>query len=178
MCIRDRFVTLLSSVIGVYSHVFFDSFTHPNRWGSNLLKLNEIAIGNISGAEIFQYLSHPIGSLVGLALLVVVASDRHMADWYGSAALARARSVPIGVDATRITVMVSVTSLGVGIAWGVLQSQAILFTTGLCFALGLLVAGRLNSPRSNGAFLHEAGNATKGTTCTTILRGSIQEVDY
>ena len=155
-------VTLFSSIIGVYSHVLLDSFTHPNRWGSNLFRLNKIAIGDVSGAEILQYLSHPIGSLIGLALLVVVVSDRHMADWYGSAALARSRSAPIGADSTRITIMVSVSSLGVGIAWGILQQQAVLFTTGLSFALGLLVAGWLNSPRPNGPFPYEAVKSATG----------------
>ena len=37
-------VTVLSAFIGVMSHITLDSFTHPYRWGSNLLRLNDIAL--------------------------------------------------------------------------------------------------------------------------------------
>ena len=141
-------VTVLSAFIGVMSHITLDSFTHPYRWGSNLLRLNDIALqtplGGVTQAGVLQYIGHSFGSLVGVVLFVIVVSRRHLGEWYGEDVVEAARHAPVRPGASRRTALILVASITVGIIWGFGQGGGVIFTTGICFVLGLLAAGASN----------------------------------
>ena len=63
-------------VIGAYSHLVWDAFTHEGRWGVQLVpalqKQYEIAGWSLPGFKIFQYGS----TIIGLPLLVVCAAAK------------------------------------------------------------------------------------------------------
>lgn len=69
----DRTAVLLSpvaAVIGAGSHVLWDSFTHPGRWGVRQIGWLERQHGGLTGAEWAQYASSVVGlGVVGLAVL-------------------------------------------------------------------------------------------------------------
>ncbi|MCC6225330.1 MAG: DUF4184 family protein [Microthrixaceae bacterium] len=92
--------TVLSAAIGTTTHVVIDAFTHRERWGARWLGLGRPLgdfhlplAGPVSTAGILQYLGHSIGSLVGLALVVQICYRRRIDEWYGPAAIVRARNV-------------------------------------------------------------------------------------
>ena len=156
-------ITVWSALLGVWSHVIVDSFTHVDRWGANLLGLNDMVTGTFSQARILQYLGHTLGSAVGVLLFVAVVSKRHLGEWYGVDQVVRARNTPIRAHAGTRTLITSAISLGIGLLWGLFQGKATVFTMGFCFVIGLLVAGFLNADRSGAdRAVDEARLATRG----------------
>ncbi len=56
-------------VIGGFSHIVWDSFTHPDRFASDRIPLlYDLALGDLTGAQVAQYIS----SVLGLLLIAVV----------------------------------------------------------------------------------------------------------
>ena len=141
-------VTSLSALMGVLSHILVDSFTHTNRWGSNLFGLNDAMFGAVSQARLLQYLGHTIGSTVGVLLFVVAVSKRHLGDWYGIDAIVSARSAPLRDGAAQRTFNIVCASVFFGAVWGLAQGNALIFTIGFCFVMGLLAAGIANRPQA------------------------------
>ncbi len=142
--------TIASAVLGAGLHIFIDSFTHRNRWGSDLLGLNNFlfeAIGReFTTARVFQYLGHTVGSLIGAALFMVIASSGHLERWYGAEALAAARARPFDRPAPlRLLAAVALGQVPALLWITFVASEAAIFMVGLCFTLSLLAGGFLNT---------------------------------
>lgn len=60
------FLVLLSLVVGAATHVLWDEFSHPGRWGTRHIALLEDEVGGLPGYRWVQYASGLVG---GLALL-------------------------------------------------------------------------------------------------------------
>lgn len=91
-------VTLFSVVLGAGSHVIVDGFTHPGRFGSNWLGLNDVVFtapirGEMTSARVLQYVGHIGGTLAFVGALIALASSGRLTSWYGEQAVADARSV-------------------------------------------------------------------------------------
>ena len=144
-------VTALSAFIGVASHLLVDSFTHTDRFGSNLLGINDIlfefpVLGGMSGARMLQYLGHTVGSLIGVLLFVLVVSKRHLGEWYGEDQLRAARNAPVRPGSRRRLYFIVGLGLAAGMAWGSSTSIFPVFHLGLTFVMALLIAGIINRP--------------------------------
>ena len=120
-------ITVLSSFLGVISHVVVDSFTHRWRFGSTMLGLNDIVFdgpfGQMSEARILQYIGHSLGSVVGVILFVIVVSDRHLGEWYGTETIAKARSAPTHLHAGRTTGLIVGAACALGVLWASYNRQ-------------------------------------------------------
>ncbi len=89
-------MTLVSALIGAFTHVLIDAFTHGGRWGSDLLGLDEVLFtvplrGAMTSARVLQYLAHGLGSLIAIGLFLYIGRSRRLEQWYGTAAVASAR---------------------------------------------------------------------------------------
>jgi hypothetical protein len=153
---RPRFlVTALSGFIGAASHVFVDSFTHPDRFGANIFGLNRVLfegpMGPVQAAKLLQYIGHTFGSLLGVVLFVLVVSRKHLGDWYGTeeVALARDRVMPKGTQAVAISLLTL--AVVVGVVWGWALGALPIFHVGLCLVLAFLVVGIINGRTSDAA---------------------------
>ncbi|WP_233899800.1 DUF4184 family protein [Tenacibaculum piscium] len=63
--IKNWFIVCLSILIGAYSHLFWDSFTHQNTFFTNYFQLNKkILNSQISYFKVLQHLSTLVGGLV------------------------------------------------------------------------------------------------------------------
>lgn len=80
--------TLVGWSLGYGSHLLVEALTHEPRWGAPWLGLGKLAM-------VLQFAGHTAGSLVGLALLVLVGSRRKLDEWYGDDAVEQARSSSI-----------------------------------------------------------------------------------
>lgn len=89
-------VTLVSAVLGVWSHVVIDAFTHEERWGAQALGFDRLigsdAWGFVPIAQFLQYAGHVVGSLIFAVLLVAIASKGRLEQWYGADAVAAVRA--------------------------------------------------------------------------------------
>jgi hypothetical protein len=67
-------LVILGIVIGAYSHILWDSFTHPNRWGTQVVAPGLNQIINVVGRPmpIYKLLQH-LSSVLGLAALALLA---------------------------------------------------------------------------------------------------------
>jgi len=145
--------TLSSAVAGALSHIFIDAFTHGGRWGSDLLRLDEVVVtlpvrGVVTGARALQYLGHGLGSMIAIGLFFYIGRSRRLEQWYGSAAVTSARTFTLSLE-SRVQF------------WGALTVVALLVTGGLSaaggsmvfsvidgFVVGALVAGALPAKQS------------------------------
>jgi hypothetical protein len=88
--------TVTSAFLGAASHVLLDSFTHTDRFGASLLRLNGVLFtvegSPITTARLLQYIGVTIGPLVGLALLAAIGRSRRLESWYGPESVRAARS--------------------------------------------------------------------------------------
>jgi hypothetical protein len=144
-------VTVTSACLGAACHIGLDSFTHANRWGSDLLGISTTLFtsprGDVSGARVLQYLGHTLGTLIGVALFTVITSRGHLASWYGAETVERARNAPVAPHASRTTAITLAVSGALALAWLVVQRSSPFFVTGFCLVMGLLVAGAVNQRR-------------------------------
>jgi hypothetical protein len=62
---RGWLVVVLSLVVGAYTHLIWDSFTHANRWGTNNLPLLNAYLGPL---PVFKWLQHGCG-ILGMVFL-------------------------------------------------------------------------------------------------------------
>ncbi len=61
---KHWFIVCVSIIIGGYSHIFWDSFTHINGFFVHYLGLNNLLLGNLPLYKILQHSSTLIGGLV------------------------------------------------------------------------------------------------------------------
>ena len=143
-------VTVWSALIGVLSHVIVDSFTHQGRFGSRSLGLDRVLFdgpeGAITIAKTLQYLGHTVGSLMGMLLLVLVVSDKHLGDWYGKDAIEESRLAPVREGAQRRAIWMFAASIVIGTLWGLSASPFPIFHMGFAAVMGFLVIGIVNRP--------------------------------
>jgi hypothetical protein len=78
---RNIIVVLVSLLIGIASHLFWDSFTHDGEYFAKAIPIlrNDIYILNheISGAKIFQYVSSLIGGIVMIIFVFKLPEGRN-----------------------------------------------------------------------------------------------------
>lgn len=115
-------ITLVSVVLGIWSHILLDWFTHPGRPGVRWLGYDDVTV-RIGGhteplAGVFQLVGHSAGSLLGAWLLWTIGHRRLLDEWYGSDLVAARRSVvaPAGEQATAAALVVLGASFG--LVWG------------------------------------------------------------
>lgn len=134
----DIAITVASAALGSASHIFFDTFTHENRWGSNWLGLNGFLFTDPFGrefttAQLLQYLSHTVGSLAFVVVLVFISRTNRLERWYGEPAVALARSGTISQTKQALFWFSIVVAAGVG-----LPLAQLLNTNSLFLAIGLV----------------------------------------
>lgn len=144
-------VTLWSALIGVLSHVIVDSFTHQSRLGSRTLGLDRVLFdgpeGAVSIAKTLQYLGHTVGSLIGMVLLVLVVSDKHLGDWYGNDEIESSRLAPVREGSQKRAMLILAAFVAVGFAWGLWSSSSFpIFHIGFAAVMGFLAIGIVNRP--------------------------------
>jgi hypothetical protein len=143
--------TVPSALIGATSHVLIDGFTHRDRFGANLLHLNDVlftlAGREFTSARVLQYVGHTVGSLVGLVLLVQIGRRRRLEQWYGSAAVAAARRFSLTAGA-RLGFW-AVVALGppAGFAWASRTDDSVIFTVIVTTLVAIAFAGLVIQPR-------------------------------
>ncbi|MGB3411261.1 MAG: DUF4184 family protein [Microthrixaceae bacterium] len=96
--------TLLSALLGGWSHSFIDAFTHEGGWGVDLLGLDVTLFtlpirGAITGAKVLQYLGHGLGSLIAIGMFYYIGRSRCLEHWYGARAVRSARSFSMPLKA-------------------------------------------------------------------------------
>lgn len=147
-------ITLISASLGAGSHLIIDAFTHSGRWGADALEWNDhlFSFGgrDFTTARVWQYIGHSLGSFVGILLFAFIASRGPLERWYGAEVVAEARTRPVRPKALERTVSTICLGQIPGLVWMVLvTNKAGIFVAGLCLAVSLLVAGRLNRAASS-----------------------------
>lgn len=66
---REWLLTPLAAVVGATTHVVWDAFTHPGRWGARHVEWLRSEHAGVSGVSWAQYVS----GVIGLAIVVVAA---------------------------------------------------------------------------------------------------------
>ena len=103
--------------------------------------------GAVSIAKTLQYLGHTVGSLIGMVLLVLAVSDKHLGDWYGKESIEESRLAPIRDNAQRRAMLILAASVAVGFVWGLSSSSSFpIFHIGFAVVMGFLVIGIVNRP--------------------------------
>ena len=139
-------VTFGSAFLGGGSHILLDSFTHSDRWGSELAGLSDpdfTVLGrSVSIADALGLVGSSVGSVLGALLFVLIASEGHLERWYGESTVRNARRRWHREGAGwRLLLCLGIGGI-VTLAWSTTgtRSQAI-FIAGFVFVLSLLVAG-------------------------------------
>ncbi|WP_178379750.1 DUF4184 family protein [Cryptosporangium aurantiacum] len=91
-------VTVLSALLGAWSHVAWDSFTHDGRWGARRVRWlaapHHVGGRAVTGAFLAQHTSTVVGGMVGLVLLSRVL--RELPGWVDAKPPGWARELPGG----------------------------------------------------------------------------------
>lgn len=75
-------ISAISALLGGFSHVFVDGFTHPHSWAAlRIARLREYVLPGFTWADVLQYIGHSFGSLVGLAMFTCLVSQRCISRW-------------------------------------------------------------------------------------------------
>jgi hypothetical protein len=78
-------VSVLSALLGSWSHVFVDSFTHRHGWGYDHFQvLHQHVWLGWQVADVLQYVGHTLGSLLGLLWCLQLCAKRKLSAWNGS----------------------------------------------------------------------------------------------
>lgn len=114
--------TVACCIIGAFTHVGIDTFTHTRRAGARWLGYDDVVL-HLAGrdeplASVFQLLGHTLGSLVGLWLLFSIGSRRLLQRWYGADAVAHARHFTLTRRARVVFWSCAAAGLAAGVWWG------------------------------------------------------------
>jgi hypothetical protein len=81
-------ITLTSMMIGIFSHISLDWFTHPGRPGVRLLRYDDVSVTLFGRTEplasVFQLVGHVVGLLIAVLLLWEIGRKRLLDEWYGA----------------------------------------------------------------------------------------------
>lgn len=81
-------ITVLSALLGGFSHILLDSFTHPHGWAfERFAVLRRLVVRDFSLAETLQGVGHTLGTAIGLAMFAVLVGKRCVSRWNGSSPL-------------------------------------------------------------------------------------------
>ena len=139
-------MTVLCALIGAVSHVVLDAFTHPGRWGARWLGLDSTTVllpvrGEVTVAQLLQYVGHTAGSLLGILLFLHIGRRRLLEQWYGGAAVQRARRVAL-LPRDRVAFWATAAATAVAVSGLAVASGSMrIFAVFLGATVGLLVAG-------------------------------------
>ena len=115
-------VTAISLVLGVATHIGLDSFTHPRRAGTKLLGYDDIEFQLWGTTEplagVFQLIGHTFGSMVGLWLLLLIGKRHLLERWYGVEEVDHARHFQLGIGGRVVFWALAAGGLGAGALWG------------------------------------------------------------
>ena len=149
-------VLVASLLIGIASHIIWDLFTHPGRWGTEVLPALGVPWGPLDGTQWLQYASSAFGLIV-IAVWAVLWLRRRMPAERADAGPRWARPVFWGGSLALLVVSGIVELAGHGIPdhgglsqavfrWGVPGGAAIML-----LALGIAVAAAIWRTRQRGA---------------------------
>ena len=160
--------TLLGAVIGVASHVVVDAFTHANRFGSNWLGLNDVIAtmplrGEMTGARLLQYVGHIGGSGSFLLVLVTIARNRHLREWYGADAVERVQDIIVPLPHRLVFWAAVMLPVATATLIASQSSQSVIFLPLTTLVFAVLVAGAaLGTVLDRSASGHSPGNDFTG----------------
>lgn len=114
--------TILSIVVGIWSHIALDWFTHPRRPGPRLLGYDDVSVTLWGHTEpmagVLQLIGHVVGTIVGVALLWHIGRARLLDRWYGADTVAAARARSPRRWARRWLAAGTVGGVAGGLVWG------------------------------------------------------------
>ncbi|HTO00651.1 MAG TPA: DUF4184 family protein [Microthrixaceae bacterium] len=150
------FATFAGASIGAFSHVLLDSFTHAERWGSQLVGLDGIVAtvpwrGDISAARVLQYFGHSLGTAISLLLFLYIGRHRLLERFYGSDKVNMARSLQLTTRA-RMTFWATTFCTSTAVAAALVATGGSpVFSSITGVFVGALVAGSLPSTHAMGS---------------------------
>lgn len=78
-------ITVMSALLGSFSHVFVDSFTHRHGWGYDHFRvLHQHVLPGWQVADALQYTGHVFGSLLCLLWCIRLCARHQVSAWNGS----------------------------------------------------------------------------------------------
>jgi hypothetical protein len=78
-------VTISSALLGGFSHVLMDSFTHRHGWGYEHIGWLHAHVGaGWQVADVLQYVGHTLGTLVCMLLVARLCAAQRVSAWNGS----------------------------------------------------------------------------------------------
>ncbi|HKP63187.1 MAG TPA: DUF4184 family protein [Polyangiales bacterium] len=85
-------VSAWSALLGGFSHVFVDGFTHGHGWAvAEFPSLRAEVFDAIPVSKVLQYTGHTLGTLIGFAMFARLVAARRVSQWNGDADSAEAR---------------------------------------------------------------------------------------
>lgn len=78
-----------SALLGSFSHILADSFTHKHGWVVERVPALRVLVGHIAGNPIYMYRALQLGGSVVMALLTIgmlhsIGRNRRLREWYGT----------------------------------------------------------------------------------------------
>lgn len=153
-------VTGLSVVLGVGTHIVLDWFTHPGRPGPRWLGYDDVSVTLFGRTEplagVFQLLGHSLGSLAGAWLLWEIGRRRLLERWYGDELVADARAAAPSMSGRVVFWAVVALGFAAGLVWGLPGERVELIERPLlCTGVAAALASALPMCRPVGALLSQ-----------------------
>lgn len=88
-------ITVMSALLGAWSHIFVDGFTHRHGWGYEHFSVLHRALGpGWVVADLLQYFGHSFGSLLGALWFWRLCASHSVSTWNGSFSALHAQKQP------------------------------------------------------------------------------------
>ena len=122
-------ITLSSCGLGLFTHVFLDSFTHPGRPMVRWLGYDDVVVHLWGHAEplagVFQVFGHTVGSLVGAWMLFAIGNRLMLERWYGADAVTAVRRFSLSSRGRVIFWSMVVAGGVIGFVWGLEETTMV-----------------------------------------------------
>jgi len=122
-------VTLTSCALGLFTHVFMDSFTHPGRHAARWLGYDDVVVHLWGRSEpltsVLQVFGHTVGSLVGAWMLFAIGNRLLLERWYGAEAVAAVRSFSLSMRGRVVFWLLVLAGGVIGFIWGLEETTMV-----------------------------------------------------
>jgi hypothetical protein len=120
-----------SALLGSFSHLLLDAFTHEDRFGAKLVPIIKETAFTIAGHEVpwyrlFQHGGTLVCSAITVAILFEIGRKRRLLEWAGERPPEPAKSTPASLAALLVPCLIFAIA---GIAWAILARDGEPITT-------------------------------------------------
>lgn len=155
--------TISSALLGAFSHIFVDGFTHTHSWAARRFEflrhvVFEVAGHHVTVAVLLQYTSHVLGTALGVAMFVSLIGRGRISTWSGAHDCAGATQpntprfwAPLAISfAVAPLAALSAAATGGGLSTAIIRAAWVVFAgLALCVRFATLAEAPVAQARSS-----------------------------